>query len=96
MNEVLPKVAVDTQARTGGKGKKKYWYGYKEHISVDRQSWLINKVCPLQPICPMPKASGMSAPPKGRSMGIKAIVRLPLGRLPPNGTVISRPFNEPI
>ena len=34
-NEVLPKVAVDKQARIGCKGKKKYWYGYKEHVSVD-------------------------------------------------------------
>lgn len=43
-NEVLPKVAVDKQARIGCKGKKKYWYGYKEHVSVDMQSGLINKV----------------------------------------------------
>ncbi|MDR4459286.1 MAG: transposase [Nitrospirales bacterium] len=43
-NEVLPKVAVDTQARIGCNGKKKYWYGYKEHVSVDMQSGLINKV----------------------------------------------------
>ena len=43
-NEVLPKVAVDPQARIGCKGKKKYWYGYKEHVSVDMQSGLINKV----------------------------------------------------
>jgi transposase, IS5 family len=43
-NEVLPKVAVDTPARIGGNGKKNYWYGYKEHVSVDMQSGLINKV----------------------------------------------------
>lgn len=43
-NEVLPKVAVDTQARIGCKGKTKYWYGYKQHTSVDMQSGLINKV----------------------------------------------------
>jgi IS5 family transposase len=43
-NEVLPKVAVDKQARIGCKGKKKYWYGYKKHVSVDMQSGLINKV----------------------------------------------------
>lgn len=43
-NEVLPKVATDKQARIGCKGKKKYWYGYKKHISVDMQSGLINKV----------------------------------------------------
>ena len=28
-NEVLPKVAYDKEARIGCKGKKKYWYGYK-------------------------------------------------------------------
>lgn len=27
-NDVLPKVAADTQARIGCKGNKKYWYGY--------------------------------------------------------------------
>ena len=43
-NEILPKVAVDKQARIGCKGKNKYWYGYKKHISVDMQSGLINKV----------------------------------------------------
>ncbi len=37
-NDVLPKVAADKQARIGCKGKKKYWYGYKEHVSVDMQS----------------------------------------------------------
>ena len=43
-NEVLPKVAADKQARIGCKGKDKYWYGYKQHTSVDMQSGLINKV----------------------------------------------------
>ena len=43
-NEVLPKVAYDKEARIGCKGKKKYWYGYKKHASVDMQSGLINKV----------------------------------------------------
>lgn len=43
-NEVLPKVAVDKEARIGCKGKDKYWYGYKQNISVDMQSGLINKV----------------------------------------------------
>jgi len=95
-NTVLPKVAVDKQARIGCKGKKKYWYGYKEHVSVEMQSGLINKWPPPQPICPMPTAFDMSAPPKGRSMETKAIVRLQLGRLPPHGTVISRPFNGTI
>ena len=43
-NEVLPKVANDKQARIGCKGKNKYRYGYKKHVSVDMQSGLINKV----------------------------------------------------
>ena len=41
---VLPRVAADKQARIGCKGKDKYWYGYKQHTSVDMQSGLINKV----------------------------------------------------
>ncbi|KAB2832404.1 MAG: transposase, partial [Caedimonadaceae bacterium] len=43
-NEVLPKVTHDKQARIGCKGKSKYWYGYKKHISMDMQSGMINKV----------------------------------------------------
>jgi IS5 family transposase len=43
-NETLPKVSHDKQARIGAKGKNKYWYGYKQHTSVDMQSGLINKV----------------------------------------------------
>lgn len=43
-NIELSKVAVDKQARIGCKGKNKYWYGYKQHASVDMQSGLINKV----------------------------------------------------
>lgn len=43
-NEVLPKVAKDTQARIGCKGGNKFWYGYKKHACVDMQSGLINKI----------------------------------------------------
>lgn len=43
-NEILPKVAHDTQAKIGCKGKDKYWYGYKQHTLVDMQSGLINKI----------------------------------------------------
>ncbi len=38
------KIAADTDARFGCKGKKKYWFGYKEHTAVDMQSGLISKV----------------------------------------------------
>jgi IS5 family transposase len=43
-NETLPKVAHDKEARIGCKGKNKFWYGYKKHVSVDIQSGLINKI----------------------------------------------------
>lgn len=43
-NESLPNVAHYKQARIGCKGKDKFWYGYKKHVSVDMQSGLINKV----------------------------------------------------
>jgi len=43
-NESLPEVSADKQARIGCKGKNKFWYGYKKHVSVDMQSGMINKV----------------------------------------------------
>lgn len=43
-NKNLPKVAHDTQARIGCKGKDKFWYGYKKHVSVDMKHGLIHKV----------------------------------------------------
>lgn len=43
-NEVLPHVAVDPDARIGCKGKDKFWYGYKQHTSVDMSSGLVQKV----------------------------------------------------
>lgn len=43
-NENVSKFSCDSQAKIGCKGKDKYWYGYKQHTSVDMQSGLINKV----------------------------------------------------
>ena len=43
-NRVVSKFSVDKQAKIGCKGKNKYWYGYKQHTSVDMQSGLINKI----------------------------------------------------
>lgn len=61
-NKTARKVATDKQARFGCKGQNKYWYGYKEHVSVDMQSGLINKTAAtsaevtdaqgLQHVCP--------------------------------------------
>ena len=43
-NENISKFSADKQAKIGCKGKDKYWYGYKQHTSVDMQTGLINKV----------------------------------------------------
>ena len=43
-NQTLPKVAKDKQAKIGCKGKDKFWYGFKKHVSLDMQSGMINKV----------------------------------------------------
>ena len=43
-NETTCQVSADKQARFVCKGNNKFWYGYKEHASVDMQSGLINKI----------------------------------------------------
>jgi transposase, IS5 family len=43
-NENVSKFSADRQAKIGCNGKNKYWYGYKQHTSVDMQTGLINKV----------------------------------------------------
>lgn len=43
-NENVSELAADKDARFGAKSKKKFWYGYKKHVSVDMQSGMINKV----------------------------------------------------
>jgi IS5 family transposase len=75
-NEVLPKVAVDKQARIGCKGKK-YWYGYKEHVSVDMQSGLINKVATTP--ANLPDAQGLRhvCPTQGAIYGDKGYCTAP-------------------
>jgi IS5 family transposase len=43
-NEVIEKYAKDKEVRIGCKGDKKFWFGFKKHVSVDMQSGMINKV----------------------------------------------------
>jgi len=43
-NTNISKFSADKQAKIGCKGKSKFWYGYKQHTSVDMQTGLINKV----------------------------------------------------
>ena len=76
-NTVLPNVAVDKQARIGCKGKKKYWYGYKEPVSVDMQSGLINKVATTP--ANLPDAQGLRhvCPTQGAIYGDKGYCTAP-------------------
>jgi IS5 family transposase len=76
-NDVLPKVATDPQARIGCKGKKKYWYGDKEHVSVDMQSGLINKVATTP--ANLPDAQGLRhvCPTQGAIYGDKGYCTAP-------------------
>jgi len=43
-NDNVGKHSADRDARFGCKGKDKFWYGYKRHVSVDMRSGLIMKV----------------------------------------------------
>lgn len=43
-NDNVGKFSADPDARFGCKGKEKFWYGYKNHVSVDMREGLITKV----------------------------------------------------
>jgi IS5 family transposase len=43
-NEVISKVSADPEAKIGAKSDRKFWYGFKKHVSVDMGSGMINKV----------------------------------------------------
>ena len=74
----MPKIASDKQARIGCKGKNKYWYGFKKHVSVDMQSGLINKVLITPANIVTTKVSSMYVQTKELFMLIKLIaVNLP-------------------
>ncbi|MFC2140371.1 IS5 family transposase [Candidatus Auribacterota bacterium] len=64
-NKNVGKYSADKEARFGCKGKDKFWFGYKRHVSVDMGSGLIEKVAitpanlpdqdGLQHVCPKEK-----------------------------------------
>jgi IS5 family transposase len=43
-NSNIKKYSADPDARFGCKGKSKFWYGYKGHVSVDMGSGLIERI----------------------------------------------------
>ena len=79
-NDTAPIVAADSQARFGCKGNNKFWYGYKEHVSVDMQSGLMNKVAATS--AEVPDAEGLSSvcPSGGAVFGDKGYCVRPAQR----------------
>ena len=43
-NKTVKNYSADKDARFGCKGKSKFWYGYKRHVSVDMKQGLVTKV----------------------------------------------------
>jgi len=43
-NEVISEFSADPEAKIGAKNNRKFWFGFKKHISVDMGSGMINKV----------------------------------------------------
>ena len=43
-NQNIKKFSADPEAKFGCKGKSKFWFGYKGHVSVDMQSNLIETI----------------------------------------------------
>jgi len=80
-NETAPKVSVDKEARLGCKGKNKYWFGYKRHVSVDMQSGLINKVAVTLANISDAKGLKHTCPKEGAIYGDKAYCLRPAQRV---------------
>ena len=90
-NAVLPKVAADPQARIGCKGKKKSWYGEREHVSVDMQSVLVHKVVTTTANRPDAQGQPRVWPTPGVIDRDKDYGMAPGIRRPHTGVVIFRP-----
>jgi len=46
-NSNIKKYSADSDARFGCKGKSKFWFGYKGHVSVDMGSGLIERIAAI-------------------------------------------------
>lgn len=71
-NQTVKKYAADKDARTGCKGKKKFWFGYKRHVNVDMKSGLITKVAVTSANLPDGKATKSILREGGRVFADKA------------------------
>ena len=71
-NKNIEKYSADKDARFGCKGKTKFWYGYKAHVSVDMGSGLIRKVAATPANIPDQNGMKFICPGGGMVFGDKA------------------------
>ena len=70
-NAVAKKYAKDKEARFGCKGKNKFWFGHKRHVSVDMSNGLINKTAITPANVPDHKGLKHVCPRQGYVLGDK-------------------------
>jgi len=71
-NRNISKYACDKDAKIGCKGKKKFWFGYKRHHTVDMSSGIITNVKVTPANVPDQKVVGDILPPHGMLFADKA------------------------
>lgn len=71
-NSNVGSYSADRDARFGCKGKSKFWYGYKKHVSVDMGSGLIEKVAVTPANVPDQDGFALICPNGGMVFGDKA------------------------
>lgn len=64
--------SADKDARFGCKGKDKFWFGYKRHVSVDMQSGIVQKVAITPANVPDAKGLEHVCPSQGMVLADKA------------------------
>jgi len=79
-NDNISKFAEDPEAKIGCKGKDKFWYGFKQHVSVDMQSGLINKVAVTAANVTDPQGLAYVCPKQGSVYADKAYCVSPAPR----------------
>ena len=71
-NSNVENYSADKDARFGCKGKNKFWYGYKKHVSVDMGSGLIGKVAVTPANVPDQDGLALICPNEGMVIGDKS------------------------
>lgn len=71
-NQNVKDYASDKDARTGCKGKNKFWFGYKRHANVDMRSGMVTKVSATPANVPDGKAMRSVLRPGGMVLADKA------------------------